>query len=409
MLRSRTIREGSVGLLIIVGLILFGGLFFWLRNIRFGQSSYKITIRFPDAYGLQVGSNVRYRGIEVGSITNLKATANHVDVIAEISPANLPIPKDVTITTNRSGFIGQTFIDIIPQGDLALDRIAFSPISPGCESTRVIICNGDTIKGMSGVTFEQLLPSTLRLTELYSSPEFYANLNQAIVSFSSTAEEIAKLSDELTGLSAQISGQIDNFSVKTDNLVTSASQASDRINRLATDLDVVVRENRGNISRALISINNTSNRLNDLITNLNPAIEQLNTGLAATDTKQLFQNVEVLTANGAETFANLRTFSAAFSDPNNILILEQALDSARVTFTNTQKITSDLDELTGDPKFRKNLRNLVDGLGNLVSFTNELDREIKAAQMAKVDTNYSYSKPRINFSFAPDNKIKSAP
>jgi len=38
-----------------------------------------------------------------------------------------------------------------------------------------------------------------------------------------------------------------------------------------------------------------------------------------------------------------------------------------VTFANAQKISSDLDELTGDPKFRSNIRNLVNGLSGLVS------------------------------------------
>ncbi len=406
MLRSRTIREGSVGLLIIFGLLLFGGLVFWLRNVKFGQTSYKIIIQFPDAYGLKVGSNVRYRGIEVGKIVTLNPTANYVEVTTEISPANLPIPRDVDITTNRSGFIGETFVDIIPQSDLSAAAVSLSPLKSSCQSAKTIICEGDILNGDSGVSFEQLLPSTLRLTELYSSPEFYANLNSAIVNVSSTAEEISKLSGELIKLAGDVSRQLDDFSAKTNTLVISANRTADKINRLATDVDRLVIDNRGNISRAIISINNTSDRLNDLIVNLNPAIQQLSTGLAATDTKQLFQNVEILTANGAETFANLRTFSSAFSDPSNIVVLQQTLDSARVTFANTQKLTSDLDELIGDPKFRKNLRKMINGLGNLVSFTNELDREIQTAQLAKIISNY-YTKSLSNFSFSEDKNLNS--
>jgi len=43
----------------------------------------------------------------------------------------------------------------------------------------------------------------------------------------------------------------------------------------------------------------------------------------------------------------LRDVSNALNNPTNLLVLQQTLDSARVTFQNTQKITSDLDELTG--------------------------------------------------------------
>jgi len=257
-----------------------------------------------------------------------------------------------------------------------LDPIASTPLKSNCQSTQTIICDGDIRDGESSVSFEQLLPSTLRLTELYSSPEFYENLNSAIANVGTTAAEITKLSDELVRLSDNINRQFEDFAVKTSTLVVSINQTADKINLLATDLDRLVVDNSATISSTLTSFNNASDRLNDLIAILNPAVEQLNSGLAATDSKQLFQNIERLTAKGAETFANLSTLSSAFSNQSNILVLQETLDSARVTFANTQKLTSDLDELVGDPNFRNNLRKLIDGLGNLVSSTNELDREI---------------------------------
>jgi len=63
-----------------------------------------------------------------------------------------------------------------------------------------------------------------------------------------------------------------------------------------------------------------------------------------------------VSANAAQASANLRDISNALTGPTNLLVLQQTLDSARVTFQNAQKITSDLDELTGDPAFRENIR-----------------------------------------------------
>jgi phospholipid/cholesterol/gamma-HCH transport system substrate-binding protein len=68
------------------------------------------------------------------------------------------------------------------------------------------------------------------------------------------------------------------------------------------------------------------------------------------------------------------------NNPNNTVLLQQTLDSARATFENTQKITSDLDELTGDPAFRENVRRLVNGLGKLVSSTQQLQQQVEVAQ-----------------------------
>ena len=59
-MRSRTLREGSVGLLIIFGILVFGGLALWIKGIKFGDKSYKIIADFPDINGIQLGDGVRY-------------------------------------------------------------------------------------------------------------------------------------------------------------------------------------------------------------------------------------------------------------------------------------------------------------------------------------------------------------
>ena len=78
---------------------------------------------------------------------------------------------------------------------------------------------------------------------------------------------------------------------------------------------------------------------------------------------------------------NLRDISKNINDPKNLIVLQKTLDSARATFENAQKITSDLDEITGDPAFRLNLLNLVNGLSNLVSSTEQLDKQVQTAQI----------------------------
>ncbi|PLZ89916.1 mammalian cell entry protein, partial [Fischerella thermalis CCMEE 5194] len=105
---------------------------------------------------------------------------------------------------------------------------------------------------------------------------------------------------------------------------------------------------------------------------LSPTLNRLTQG-------ELIQNLETLSANAAQASANLRDASQALNNPNNLLVLQQTLDSARVTFENAQKITSDLDELTGDPTFRENFRQLVNGLGQLLSSTQQMEQQIEVA------------------------------
>jgi phospholipid/cholesterol/gamma-HCH transport system substrate-binding protein len=90
MLQSRTLREGSVGLLVLLGFGLFGILAIWLRGIDFGKTSYKIIAEFAEVNGMQVGETVRYRGLKVGTIENIQPGANGIDVTIEIASSELP-------------------------------------------------------------------------------------------------------------------------------------------------------------------------------------------------------------------------------------------------------------------------------------------------------------------------------
>ena len=131
--------------------------------------------------------------------------------------------------------------------------------------------------------------------------------------------------------------------------------------------------NRSSLVTVLNNLTQTSQQLRTTVNSLTPTVNRVTQG-------KLIDNLETLTANAAQASANLRDASNTLNNPNNILVLQQTLDSARVTFQNAQKITSDLDELTGDPAFRDNLRQLVNGLSGLVSSTQQLQQQIQVAE-----------------------------
>lgn len=390
MLRSRTVREGTVGLFALLGLVLFGGLVIWLRGGGFGQRNYQFVAEFSDVSGLQIGAPVRYRGVTVGKIAAMNPGPKNVDVVLEISSTNVILPRQVRIQTNRYGLIGEASVDITPLGALPSDTQAFNPLSPDCNS-QAIICEGDRLKGDPGV---QLFENLARLSELYTDPKFFNSITGAAQSASVAAERIAKLSDILARLSVTVNREIQGVSDTTEALTKTANETTQFIDNansllaenrstlqrtlnntseLANSLNGLIRENRTNLSATLNNIDRTSQELQKLV-------EQVNTGLATSDTQKIAQNLETLVANAAATSTNLRELSGTINDPANALTLQRILDSARATFENAQKITSDLDDLTGDPAFRDNLRNLVNGLGNLVSSTQNLERQIQTAQ-----------------------------
>jgi phospholipid/cholesterol/gamma-HCH transport system substrate-binding protein len=379
MLRSRTIREGSVGLLVLVGIILFGGFALWLRGFRFRDTSYEIIADFPNVNGIQVGDSVRYRGLKVGQITKIQPATNGVDVTMEIYSSKLLIPKEATIQATSSGLIGQTFIDITPQEPLPPDAQAMSPLSEEC-NPKLIVCDRDRLQGQPGVTLDDLLPLMFQMTSLYSDPQFFDNVNAAAQNASVAASEVAQLSRRVIVLTDNVQQEFTNFSATAQAITDAANRTTTQIEttakqigQLTTTTNELIEQNRNTLTHTLNNISETSDRLNTLV-------EQFDTTLASVDKEQLVQNLATLTANAADASANLKEISAAFSEPSSLVMLQQTLDSARATFANTQKITADLEEFTGDPAFRNNLRQLVDGLSNLVSSTEQLEQQIETAK-----------------------------
>jgi len=443
-MRSRTVREGSVGFLILVGIGLFGGLVLWLRGVQIGNRSYKFAVEFSSAQGMQIGTPVRYRGVAVGKITALKPGSNGVDVMLEIAPGTLVIPRDVEIAANKSGLIGESSIDITPNSILPESLLTANPMSAECPPE--IICQNSRLKGQAGVSLDELIRSTVRLANLYTDPALFNNIKSISENTANTAKGAAKLTENLSNLtltakseiktlsqsvkgemgslnqsvkgelsslnqslkgevgilSQSVRGEIGSLNesakgelsaVSTDirkvtttaenstkevtaAAITSANsvtQAANQITLTANQLNSLVATNRASLVSTLNNINQASQELRVTVSSLSPTINRINQG-------QLLNNLEALSANAAQASANLRDLSNNLNNPTSLQLLQQTLNSARATLQNVQKITSDVDEITGNPAVRNNIRRLIEGLGNLLGSTEQLRQQVKVAE-----------------------------
>lgn len=412
-MRSRTFREGSVGLLLLAGLGVFGLILLWLNRVTTSQRSYKVIIEFANATGMQKGTLVRYRGVKVGSISKIQPGLNNVEVEVDITQPELKIPRDVLVETNQSGLISESIIDITPKATLIQATDLAKPTEKNC-NPQIIVCNGSRLKGQVGISVDELIRSSTALSVAYSNPKFYNNVNKTLETASQAAANIAALSRELQVLSKNAQQQLGTFSATansvqraTDKLSTSTNQTviqfgttakqfsttatelgttatefgrtaktisstANQAKSLVTNLDSLVTTNRSTLVGTLNNLSQASNQLRVTVSSLSPTVNRFTQG-------KLLENLETLSANAAIASTNLRDATKTFNDPSNRLLLQQTLDSARVTFENTQKITSDLDELTGDPAFRNNLRQLVNGLSTLVSSTKQMQQQVEIA------------------------------
>lgn len=372
-MRARTIREGSVGLLILFGLGLIGFLIMWIQGIDFNERSYRFWVLFEDTVGMQEGAQVRYRGVPVGNVTAIRPQSNRVEVQIEIEDPQLHIPDNVSIQANQAGFLGETSIDIYPRMDVALTETEIAlnnPLDKDCNSD-VLVCAGDVQPGDPGVNFNELIRSTIALSNQFTDPELFSNIQELTRNSSNAAEEVAQLTEEVTVLVKLFQAELGPLSNSAITVANSVSRAADEISTTANRTNALLDANEAALTTTLNNISGTSTQVRILLEGFQPL---------AAGQGELVENLRVLTANAAATADNLEDLTGALSDPTTILMLQQTLDSARATFQNMQKITADLDELTGDPELRDNIRDLIYGFSDLVSSTEQLEQQMQLAQ-----------------------------
>lgn len=410
MLRSRALREGSVGLMIIGGSALFIALAFWLRNISIGQTSYDIFVEFEDVAGLKEGTPVNFRGVEVGSVRRVDVSNELATARVEITRLDLKIPIDSFVSAQSAALIGDTSLDIDPFGPLSDAESLAGPLDEDCDRN-IILCSESRIRGEKVATLSDLIIAMDQLASLLGDADLVTNLQGIASNAAQATRGIGTLTDDLSQLSqsaqrevgtlsttlrsagraadsAQVAAvSIDQAAVQlggvagkasvladdTSGLINQASGLADETSVLVTQATELIAENRVAIARTLDEIALASNTARTTLLELKPILADVRDSNIVADLEQLTRNARVLTNN-------LQGASELLANPQNILLLQQTLDSARVTFTNAQKLTSDLDEVTGDPQFRSNVLRLINGLSGLISSTQQLEQRVALQQ-----------------------------
>lgn len=355
--------------MILAGVGLFGALVLWIKGLNPANRSFTVFADFAAINGVQAGSPVRYRGVTVGRIADIAPGPNGVEVKLEIARADLVIPRDSELSVNQTGLLGETVLDITPRKEISESAVVGRPLDRDCNRD-LILCENSRIKGVLGISTDELIRATIRFADTYSSPQFTGNINALTKNSSEAAAEIAQLSREVSSLVRSARTEVRTFSATARSIGNTADQATLTIGQI-NDL---ITTNRSTLVSTLDNLSASSSEIRTTVSRLSPLLSQV-------EGSKLISNLETLSANAAQTSANLRDVSVTLNNPATVTMLQQTLDSARATFENTQKITSDLDELTGDPQLRDNLKRLINGLSGLVSSTQQLQQQAQISQI----------------------------
>ena len=114
---KRIINSVKLGIFVLAGLIVLVLLLYMIgKNRNLFGSTYVLKVRFENVQGLVAGNNVRFSGIQAGTVKKIKIltdTIIEVTMIIEKEMLNI-IRKNAVVSIGTDGLVGNKVVNIVP-------------------------------------------------------------------------------------------------------------------------------------------------------------------------------------------------------------------------------------------------------------------------------------------------------
>lgn len=306
-MKKTTNEKLKLGILVIAGLILFVVAIYLIGNRQnMFVKTFTISANFNNVNGLLKGNNVRYSGINVGTVKGISmlndSTINVIMVIEEKMVKH--IKKDAVATIGTDGLVGNMIVNIIPgNGDA-------KTISQGDIIKSYTKIGTDDMLTTLNVTNENAALLTAKLLDianaitngdgtismLINDSTTAKNVKQTIVNLKSASIETNKTISKIhtlvnsIDLDESIAGLLLNDSIEAQNvksIIANLSHSSNDIKKVIKNLDETIL----NIKEGKGALNYLSND-EDFVKELEQSIKSINEGA-----DRFNQNMEALKQN----------------------------------------------------------------------------------------------------------------
>ena len=309
-MEKATTQKMRLGIFVIIGLMLFVLAIYFIgeKQKMFGETN-KLSAVFNNVSGLQLGNNVRYSGINVGTVRGISMindTTIHVDMIIDKSVFK-HIKKNAVATIGSDGLVGNMIINITPGEN------SFNAVQPGDIIKSVNRIRTDDILNTLNVTNQNaalltidLLKITKEITQgkgtvglLINDTIMGSDLKQTMRYLKLTSKGISESVSKLNELIVTLNNKDNVIGVLKDTAVANKIKAivgnlkhsSDGINKVVNNLNATIT----NVKDGKGAINYLSNdpelvrKIDSTMTNINQASFRLNEDLEALKHNFLFR------------------------------------------------------------------------------------------------------------------------
>jgi len=250
----------KLGMFVIIGLVVFAGTIYFVgkQNNLFG-STFNLTAHFKSAGGLKEGNNIRFSGLNIGTVNTITLKDSFVIVVMVIKKKIQEFIKtDATAIIGSDGLMGDKVLTINPgsfsnphvkDGDQILSKKAIdmddimASLKTNVDNAGIItaqlaaftfkINNGDGI--LSKVIGDETMANSLQTT-MSNLQNTSKQFSQLASSLNSEKGALALVNDET--FSSEIRKTVSNLQTTSDQFAQFSTKMNDEnstLSRLVTD------------------------------------------------------------------------------------------------------------------------------------------------------------------------------
>ncbi len=320
-------NEAKVGAFTLLGIILMAFIVVHLSGFSFGgDKDYKLQVLFSQVNGLKQGAVVRYAGVDVGKVTELRPTDGGVTVTLKVKD-EIKVPRESVFTITGDGLMGEKFINIIPTeedmgeylkpGDVVtgtpergMEAMA-NTANATMEEMQALVRSMNRIMGNRDVQ-DSLIQTATNLRDITSALSRMAVSNESDLRV--MVHNLSRMSQSLMEAADSVNRMVDTFSgdgETAENLrfaIANLSSTSQRIDNMASNLEGVVADP------------GTAEDLRAVIHNARAVTQQADTMMTKVSSIHTEVGAEMLYSGGNKDWMANADFRI-YSDPNSFLLL----------------------------------------------------------------------------------------
>ena len=267
--RNRNMISGLIALVLLFSAIIVG------VEGSFGafDDTYRVNAAFDSAgQGLQHGSDVKIRGVNVGKVDRVELQGNHALVSMDINRGER-IPKTASMTVRPKTLFGEKFVDVIPganetstnpadfyahsgtvmftgatTGGFELEKVLdeayplFKDISPSDIMT-VLNTLADAGQGL-GPAINRQLANGQKIADVFAAHD--ADQREFLADLDAVAAQLGMRSDDLVALAKSLNSALPTLNSRSDQLNQLLVQTA----RLSNDVSDLLENNTDFITRS---------------------------------------------------------------------------------------------------------------------------------------------------------------